>query len=274
MNKHKLIIILAVIATIGSIRAEEPKTLAQAKLSPVTPGKFANLHSCEMTFGLGWKDIANAGQLVFTINNNNQIKSQAQFGSIGAARKLYAFDGELISVIDGKTLRPIGYQATDKYPNETDEYSIEFTKDNFTIATNTKVKESGEVIDKKRNWKIKNAFDLLSASFYMRSQPLEKEGESYTFVVVPNDTPYLVTATYVGKIKRSNGTEDVDALKLDLNIQKIQPAGKNMVLSPIGDTIKSTSIYFSADADRVPLGLSAALSVGSVEVGVTKMKKL
>ena len=228
------------------------------------------MFSCELKFGLGWKDIANAGQLVFSINQGDKIKAQAQFGSIGAARKLYAFDGEFISVIDGKTLQPVGFEQTDKYPDESDIYALEFDGEKVVVAHDTKDHKSDKVVKRKRDWKIKNAFDLLSASLFMRSQPLAKEGESYTFVVFPNDTPYLVTATYVGKAKRSNGTEEVDALKLDLNIQKIDP---KMKLSPLNEKIKSTSIFFSADDQRIPLGVSASLVASSVEVNLLEVSK-
>ena len=73
---------------------------------------------------------------------------------------------------------------------------------------------------KTRRFDFSNVFDLYSAFLYLRGQPL-KDNAVERIVVYPATSAYLATVTVVGREKLTGPTGTYDAIKLDLQLSKI-----------------------------------------------------
>jgi len=100
---------------------------------------------------------------------------------------------------------------------------------------------------------------LHSALLYLRSQPLRNRSV-YRLVVYPATNAYLATITVIGREKISVHTGSYNALKIDLQLNRI---GKHLELEPHRKFRRAT-IWVSDDADRILLRIEAQVFVGTV----------
>jgi hypothetical protein len=93
----------------------------------------------------------------------------------------------------------------------------------------------------------------------LRSQPLQAQSV-YRLVVYPATNAYLATATVLGREKLSVRAGSYNAIKIDLQLQRI---GKNLDLQPHRKFRRAT-IWVSDDPDRVVLRIEAQVFIGTV----------
>ncbi len=250
-----------------SVQAEEPEW--KSKVSEIKAGDFPMLPSCEITFNMGWKDVVNAAQMKLTFVAGDQIKTNAKSGSIGSARSLFAYDSEFVSLVDGSSLTPIAVEQSETDPFATDTYEVAFTDGMIKNQWNTIPKDtSKEKEERSRTYELPNAFDIISAALYIRSQKLA-DGESHSVIVFPYRDPYLVTVTVGGRGKKTFEGAEIDALRLDVKASKIEKDGS---LDPLTDKVKSASFWLSDDDRRLPLGLNIEIIAGTAEVALAEFK--
>src|SRR4029453_4243177 len=94
---------------------------------------------------------------------------------------------------------------------------------------------------------------------YVRSQPL-RDHSVYRVVVYPTNNAYLAIVTVVGREKISVHAGSYNAIKIDLQLNRI---GKHFELEPHRKFRRAT-IWVSDDADRILLRIEAQIFVGTV----------
>ena len=240
------------------------------------PGEFPMLEPCQMTFNVGWNGVLKAGQadVVFDRAKEGElagsIEAKAKARSTGAARLLWKYDGTHQSNLDPDTLRPVFISQKEVERKETVTYDTEFMGD-FVFNKRVTTKKDGEAETKDRVFEYPGMYDLISSVLYIRSQPMEKEGETYKLITFPFDNPYLITLTQLGKDPRKFEGKTIDAIKFDLDIQKIN---KNGSLKSYKDKIKSATVWISDDDRRLPLELRSEVFVGSIRATLAKYEPL
>jgi hypothetical protein len=130
---------------------------------------------------------------------------------------------------------------------------------NSGVTRSTTEGERGAAGTKTRQFNLPNLFDLHSAALYLRSQPL-KDRSVYRIAVFPTSSPYLATVTVVGREKISVHAGAYNAIKLDLQLKRIN---KHLELEPHRKFRRAT-IWVSDDAERLLLRIEAQIFVGTV----------
>lgn len=181
------------------------------------PGSFPHLESCEMTFNAGWKDVVNAGQIkVNVVASGDSIRVLAHGGNVGAARAILPVEGEFLTVVNPATLEPRAMEQTEKRQGKVLLSSVQFGEGKVSVSKSLNPGEGEETLEYAAEYVTKRAFDLVSAALFLRSQPLDKVGETYSLVIVPQSSPQPFTVTVVGKEKYEYNGEMIDAIKLSV----------------------------------------------------------
>jgi len=154
-------------------------------------------------------------------------------------------------------LRPVETQQTERYRSKEITTHLTFTN-NGVIRARTEGQGSSAAT-KTRESSFPNLFDLHSALLYLRSQPL-RDRSVYRVVVYPATSAYLATITVVGREKVSVHAGSYNAIKVDLQLNRI---GKKLDLQPHRKFRRAT-IWVSDDSDRILLRIEAQVFVGTV----------
>jgi hypothetical protein len=288
MKSNRLLIsaLLAVSSTLPC-HAQAPSWVSL--LSKATPGSFAPLPACEMTFDAGWKDIAKAGQVKVTVvPAGDTIKVLAKGADVGAAAALLPIEGEYAGVIDAATLLPKAMEQTEKRKGSVLISAVDFSGGKVT-ANKTLKPASGEEIKVTKENVVAPAFDLVSAALFIRSQPLKEVGESYVLAIAPQSSPKPLTITVVERGKYTYNGNSVDAIKLELKQTPFKPtkeeADKEVAAAKGGSLsdktkeafkghVSSLSAWISDDDKRLPLEISVDIApIGAVGAKLVEFKQ-
>ena len=127
------------------------------------------------------------------------------------------------------------------------------------VTSDREKRQGTEVKSKRRTFDFPNAMSLSSSILYLRSQPLT-DGAVGRIVVYPSTSAYLSTVTVMGHERITVPAGSYDAIKLDLQVEKI---GKNRELQP-HKKFKRATIWISDDADRLILRIEGQVFIGTV----------
>jgi len=178
---------------------------------------------------------------------------------------LWKLDANHQAVANAETLRPIESQQTENYRSKKLATHLTF-RDNGVTCARTEG-EGSSAATKTRQFSFSNLFDLHSALLYLRSQPL-RDRSVYRVVVYPATNAYLATITVIGREKVSVHAGSYNAIKVDLQLNKI---GKNLELQPHRKFRRAT-IWVSDDADRILLRIEAQIFVGTIFAELQSMR--
>jgi len=178
---------------------------------------------------------------------------------------LWKLDVNHQAVANAETLRPIESQQTENYRSKKLATHLTFRDDGVTRARTEG--EGSSAATKTRQFSFPNLFDLHSALLYLRSQPL-RDRSVYRVVVYPATSAYLATITVIGREKISVHAGSYNAIKVDLQLNKI---GKNLELQPHRKFRRAT-IWVSDDADRILLRIEAQIFVGTIFAELQSMR--
>jgi hypothetical protein len=230
----------------------------QATLSKEPPGTFPELRPLHASYRFGWSGLTAAtGEVHFSKPSEDQFQFDGTGRTIGFVRALWRFDVNHRAIANAETLHPIETQQTENYRSKNIVTTLTFTTGGVSRARN-----EGEGVTagtKTRQFSFPNLFDLHSAALYLRSQPL-KDRSVYRVVVYPATNPYLATITVTGREKISVRAGSYKAIKLDLQLKRIN---KQFELEPHRKFRRAT-IWVSDDADRLLLRIAAQVFVGTV----------
>ena len=230
----------------------------QATVSKDPPGTFPELRPLHATYRFGWSGLTAAtGEVHFNKPSGDKFQFDGTGRTIGFVRALWRFDVNHRAVANAETLHPIETQQTENYRSKKIVTNLTFTNSGVTRA---RTEGEGDAAGtKSRQFSFPNLFDLHSAALYLRSQPL-RDRSVYRVVVYPATNAYLATVTVVGREKISVRAGTYKAIKLDLQLKRIN---KQFELEPHRKFRRAT-IWVSDNADRLLLRIEAQVFVGSV----------
>ena len=229
----------------------------EATLSKDPAGNFPELRPLRASYRFGWSGLTAAtGDVHFTKPSENKFQLDGTGRTIGFVRALWKLDVNYRAAASADTLRPIETQQTENYRSKKIATHLTFTNNGVTRA---RTEGKGAAKAKTRQFNFPNLFDLFSAMFYLRSQPL-KDHSVYRVVAYPATNAYLATVTVIGREKISVHAGSYSAIKLDLQLKRI---GKHRGLEPHRKFRRAT-IWVSDDAERLLLRIEAQVFVGAV----------
>jgi hypothetical protein len=172
-------------------------------------------------------------------------------------RALWKMDVTHHATADAAKLRPIEMEQTENVRSKKIVTKLAFTSAGVTRMRN----ESKRGVEKPstKQFNFPNLFDLHSSLLYVRSQTL-RERSVHRIVVYPANSAYLATITILRREKISVPAGAFNAIKCDLQLNKI---GKKGDLEP-HRKFRRGSIWISEDADRLLLRIEAQVFVGTV----------
>jgi hypothetical protein len=230
----------------------------QATISKEQPGTFPELRPLHASYRFGWSGFTAAtGDVHFNKPSEDKFQFDGTGRTIGFVRALWKLDVSHRATASAQTLHPMETQQTENYRSKKIVTHLTFT--NSGVTRSTTEGERGAAGTKTRQFSLPNLFDLHSAALYLRSQPL-KDRSVYRIAVFPTSSAYLATVTVVGREKISVHAGTYNAIKLDLQLKRIN---KRLELEPHRKFRRAT-IWVSDDADRLLLRVEAQIFVGTV----------
>ncbi len=247
------------------------------KVTATGPGSHPMLPNCEMTFNAGWKDVVNAGQVKVTlVNEGDSIKVMGKGANVGAANALLPVEGEFLSLIDASNLLPKAMEQTEKRSGDVMLVEVQFGDQ---VTTSKTLNAGGEELKFNAQYPVPNSFDLVSAGLFLRSQPLNEVGESYTVPMVVQSSPKLVTVKVVEKGTYDFNGESLEAAKVEVTFEGIQDKALLETAKKNEDATKKkfsgsmTSVFgwISLDDRRLPLEVGVEIQpIGMVSAKLTQ----
>src|SRR5207248_4329863 len=199
----------------------------QSTLTKAPPGDFPELRPLRATYRFGWSGLTAAtGEVHFTKTSEGKFQLDGTGRTIGFVRALWKLDVSHRAIASAQTLHPIETHQTENYRSKKIVTDLTFT--NSGVTRSTTEGERGAAGTKTRQFSLPNLFDLHSAALYLRSQPL-KDRSVYRIAVFPTTSAYLATVTVVGREKISVHAGTYNAIKLDLQLKRIN---KHLELEP------------------------------------------
>lgn len=257
----------------------ETKSPAASWLREITrlpPGPFAKIRPVRLTFELGWKNKIHAGKITVSVHESEKdhqrlYLGEARGGTTGLARLLWPYDVQAKSVVDRESLRPRLFELQEKERNKLNSYRIRFEAKRLICDTTRTHKKRNGGLPLKSEYKFYHDFgqDILSAIFYVRSQPLKQE-DQVSMVVTPFNRPYLTKFQVTGRETRKIDRKVYQTIRLNAGIGKIR---NDFSVEPYSK-VKKITVWITDDAYRFPLELQAEVFVGYVSARLTSREWL
>jgi hypothetical protein len=230
----------------------------QTSVTTGPPGPFPPPRSLVATYHFGWAGITAAtAEAHFTRSSPDRFELDGTGRTTGLVRALWKMDVTHHAVADAESLRPIALEQTEKVRSKQIVTKLTFSS---AGVTRTRVEtKHGLTTAGTKQFDLPNLFDLHTALLYLRSQAL-RQGSVYRVTVFPAASSYLATITVTGREKVSVPAGTFNAIKLDLQLNKI---GKNHDLEPHRKFRRGT-IWISDDGDRMLLRIGVQIFVGTV----------
>lgn len=241
------------------------------QVSATAAGKFPDLPNVEMHFTFGWSDVLTAARADATIRRKgSQYHAVVSGKTTGLARTLWSLDAQHSATLSASPLRPIRIAQFERYRKSTIETQVRYDAgglDRLRKVTPTKTPAK---------WKRVNfepVYDVISGILYVRSQPL-RVGDKIGLVCFPGDSPYLAIVTVKGREAIMCMGKSQPALKLALEVRKLEVKDKKPTQAVAYGKFKSGTFWVSDDALRLPLRAEVNVFVGFVYGELTSFKTL
>lgn len=174
---------------------------------------------------------------------------------MGLARILWRFDLSYLSVVNAQTLRPLEAHQVETARGKRIETNLKFSNE----GVDSRRLEGNRATPTVKDFALENLYDLQSVFLYLRSQPL-RDHSVYRMAVYPANSAYVATVTVLGREHLRVRSENYNAIKMDLNLQRVN---KKNELEP-HRKFKRATIWLSDDNDRVILRIESQIFVGTV----------
>jgi len=243
----------------------------KAEVTPATLGPHPKLAPQEFDYRLSWNGMLDAGKLTFTFGKPDpkfptDYVSRVNGGSTGIASKLYNYKVALISRLDPATLKPRAFVGVQDEGKEIVTTRSTWAGTQVTSEHVTKVAKTGAETKVESKFIFTPVHDVVSAMLHVRSHKLAN-GDKLTLPVMPFNRPYLLRIEVLGREKFA----DRDTIKLSVALQKIEP--KTKALLPY-KKMKSSILWLSDDANRIPVELRSEVFIGDVRMTLAGARKL
>ncbi|MEZ5384322.1 MAG: DUF3108 domain-containing protein [Prosthecobacter sp.] len=241
------------------------KDLTTARLGP-----HLTVPPCEVVYELGWNHLLTAGRASLSVREAGDFwRADATASSTGLARGLWKYDCEMTSIINRQTLQPRFLRHSETDRAETCRYRVAFEPRRVLTET-TIIPKKGATTTSTAVCPFGPVEDLLSVILYVRSQTLTP-GQKITRVVQPWDKPYLTTFEVLGREAIDIAGKKRPCIKVSVKIRKIDRT--TLDLSSY-KKMKTSTIWISDDALRLPLEMHAEIFVGYMFARMTGLKML
>lgn len=240
-------------------------------LTPPAKSPFPTVRPFEASFVFGWSNVFEAGTATARMENvgADSYRVGVQGKSTGLARALWQLDASYEGDGNRLTLLPRHFSQLEKYSKRKIEMEAIFEPEGvWRLRQGTPGNPA-----KWKQVRFPNLRDLVATMLFIRSQPLEK-GDVVSVVAYPGDSMFLAKVRVLSKGKLNIAGRERDAIKLDLNIQRVVMKGpKKGQLEP-HPKFKGGTVWISNDADRVPLRVEVNIFIGYVYGELTSLKFL
>ena len=222
------------------------------KIQPLTP--------THLQYELSWNGRVKAGtvDIKFGLKDpryKGYYVAQGWGGATGWASALYPFAFSYTGFLHPRTLRPVQFHGTENERGKKAVYQFRFKKGG-AIGTKVRTKRGKSSTDQ-RSFSYSDPLDLFSALLQIRSLPLTV-GQTYRLPFQPVGRPYLAT---IKVLKKENHLGRA-ALKMDVALQRITESN----LLEDYEKLKSSTLWLSNDAWKIPLEVRAKVYVGDVRM--------
>jgi hypothetical protein len=213
----------------------------------------------EGVFRFGWSGFEAARASAVVSYEGDEVRVRAEGGTSGAVRWLYALDAVFEARVRRDGFWTVWSRQVEEYPHRVLTTAIEEREG--ALWTSRWTDEEGRVFEGWKRVPVEGARGLFAAMCEVRRR-VEPDGAPVRVLVFPGVSPFLVEARAVGveRLRTPNG--DVEALRLDLEIRRVDVKRGN-ALRPHGK-FRSGSVWLTNDDDRLPLRAEVDLFIGYV----------
>lgn len=243
----------------------------KSDVTPATLGPHPKLKPQEFEYRLSWKGMVSAGKLTFTFGARNpkfpsDYHARVSGGSTGLASKLYRNNVTVMSRLDPATLRPRASVAVQDEGDEVNTTRTTWRGPLVSSEQTTRITKNGKSGTIRSEFRFTPVHDLFSAMLHVRSHKLD-DGNTLTLPVQPFNKPYLLKVKVLGREQFAGR----DTIKLSVALQKIDP--KTKALLPY-KKMKSSTLWLSDDANRIPVELRSEVFIGDVRMTLAGARNL
>ncbi len=243
----------------------------KAEVTPAKLGPHPRLAPQQFGYRLSWNGMVDAGKLTFTFGKPDakypsDYVSRVTGGSTGIASKLYDYKIALISRLDPATLRPRAFVGVQDEGKEVVTTRSTWAGTRVSTEHVTKIAKTGAETKLESKFLFTPVHDLFSAMLHVRSHKLA-DGDKLAIPLMPFNKPYLLRLQVLGREKFAGR----DTIKLSVALQKIEPKSKTLLPYK---KMKSSTLWLSDDANRIPVELRTEVFIGDVRMTLADARKL
>lgn len=243
----------------------------KSEVTPAKLGPHPKLAPQEFDYRLSWNGMVNAGKLTFTFGKPDpkfpsDYSARASGGSTGLASKLYRSKIALVSRLDPATLRPRACVGVQDEGDEVNTCRSTWAGTLVQTEQTIRITKNGKEGTVTSEFRFTPVHDVFSAMLLVRSHKLA-DGDRLTLPLLPFNKPYLLRVHVIGREKFAGR----DTIKLDVALQKIEPKTKELLPYK---KMKSTTLWLSDDANRIPVELRSEVFIGDVRMTLAGARKL
>ena len=224
-----------------------------------------------MHFVFGWSNVLEAAQADAVIRlKGDSYLAQISGSTEGLARVLWPLDARHSAVVSSPSLHPVHFLQDEQYRTRSIETQVRFDAtglDRMRKVSNSKESEKWKRLD------FSPIYDVIGGILYVRSQPLHI-GDSVGVVCFPGDSPYIAIIHVEKRETIRCMGRDQPALRLSLNIRKLEVKKKRPTEAVGYSKFRSGTIWVSDDALRLPLRAEVDVFVGFVYGELSSFEKL
>ena len=249
-----------IILLLASAAALLPASAWQERVN-VRPGtKIKQLPATHLRYELSWNGRVKAGtvDLKFGLKDpryQGYYVAQGWGGATGWASALYPFTFSYTGFLNPKTLRPVQFHGVETERGKKSTYKFRF-RPGSAVGTKVRVKRGKSSTDQ-RKFTYQDPLDLFSGVLQVRSLPLQV-GQEYRMPFQPVGRPYLA----VIKVRGKENHLGRPALRMEVSLLRIAENGKLETY----EKLKSSTLWLSDDAWKIPLEVRAKVYVGDVRM--------
>ncbi len=233
-------------------------------------GAFPPLAPCRIVYDLSWNNLVSAGTAKIRFQElDGRWVARAEAGTNGLARALWRYDCTMASVLDSSALRSLYMEHSETDSAETVSYRVQFRASDVLTEATVSPKDGTPALKYSR-CPYAPVDDLQSSILYLRSQPLAV-GDAITRVIQPFDRPYLATFTVMARESRKVDGKAYPTIRLDVKIRRLDTTKLELASYK---KMKTSTIWVSDDAWRLPVEMHASIWVGFISATLTKREWL
>lgn len=230
-------------------------------LTPDRVGNAVPLRPFNATFVFGWSNVpAGEAKVSLRFPTGDRFAVEAEGSSAGLARRLWQLDATYEVEGNARNFVASSFQQREFYRRHRIELDAVFQNGG---AKRLRQREPSPDRNKWREYAVEGMRDLAGTMLYIRSQPL-RNGDRIVTLCFPGDNPYLVEIEVLGREKLEVAGEEVDSIKLALDLQRIETRGEDKGKLFPHRRFRSGTIWLADNDWRLPLRAEVRIFFGYV----------